>query len=182
MADEVQGFFRMLATSPKTVSLSAGIACATPFVLREQVEFPAQYLGFFSVASVFFLTLFAVLVVKGACAHVTTKRQLRLKLRSRFDALTYEELEIVAAFVVQAQHSLFFPGTAPFMKRLSIYDIVTTLPLHGPLQRFELAGWARDLVENDRTLLKGAEGNSALEASNANLKRQDEEDDSYRRY
>lgn len=169
MAEEVQGFFRMLATSPKTVSLSAGVACAAPYVLRERIDFPAPYLGFFTVASVFFLMLFLVLSAIALARICVEGRRSERKLMDRFVTFTFEELDTVAAFVVQKQHSLYFPGDAPLVRRLLIYDVLTTLHTQAPLQRFELADWARDLVKRRPSLLKGAQGHIACQMSRRNV-------------
>jgi|GEM_PF-5617562 len=171
MAEDVQGFFRMLATSPKTVSLAAGIACAAPYVLREQIDFPAPYLGLFTVASVFFLMLYLVLTLIAGVGFLAGVRQSRRRLTDLFASFTFEELDTIAAFVVQKQHSLYIPGDAPLVRRLLIYDVVTTLHTQADLQRFELADWARALVERRPSLLKGADGTVVARMSKENVDR-----------
>lgn len=171
MSEDVQGFFKMLATSPKTVSLAAGVACAAPYFMRDTISLPDSYSGILLIASVFFLTLFAIQVVIVGFGWLRDAIHYRRRLKDRFEGLAFEELDLLAAFTVQQQHALYFPSDAPVLHRLFMRDMLTTIRSGGPLQSIELQDWARAVLDANPSLLKGADGVHLLEVSNKNIAR-----------
>lgn len=161
----MQGFFKMLATSPKTVSLAAGVACMTPYLLREKSGLPATYTGFFSVAAIFFLTLFAVLVVRACTDGLRESGRAKKARKARFEGLALEELEVLAAFVIQQVDSLFYPSDLVVISRLWRREMLVCLHTPDLIQRFEIADWARKELELDPSLLKGTDGAHAVSVS-----------------
>lgn len=92
-------------------------------------------------------------------------------LKDRFKELAIEELDLLAAFTIQRQRALCLPRDAPALHRLFMRNMLITIRSRGPLQSIELQDWARAMLVENPSLLKGADGVHPLKISNQNIDR-----------
>jgi len=163
MADDVQGFFKLLLTNPKTVSLTVAIGLLSPYVAPDLIELDQPYRALSGMLGVAFLGFFLLLSIRNVADSVGASRKEKQRLREKIRRLSGDELNVLAAFVHHGQAVLVLPSNPPAVHHLWMKDILLSMQTGRGVQNFELADWAREIIEDDIELLRGTTGDFWLQ-------------------
>ncbi|MFY2090298.1 super-infection exclusion protein B [Achromobacter xylosoxidans] len=160
MSDDVQGFFKLLFTSPKTVSLAVAAGLFSPYLVPEIIQLAQPYKAFAGMAGIAFLTVFLLFAGTTLFGIFKGHRGKRRAARAAIEGLSGDELMVVAAFVNHDRQVLVLPVSQPAVHKLWLKNVLISLETNHALQNFELTSWVRTLVMSDPELLRGADGDA----------------------
>lgn len=164
MVDDVQGFFKLLLTNPKTVSLTVSIGLLSPYFAPHLIELDQPYRALSGMLGVAFLGFFLLLSIRNAADLVGASRKEKQRRREKIRQLSGDELNVLAAFVHHGRSVLVLPSNPPAVHHLWMKDILLSMQTGRGIQNFELSDWAREIIEADIGLLRGTTGDCWVQA------------------